>query len=136
MPASVSVELRVPPGFETSGEFRRLVDERVRAIESAAAAERRRTGRRVIGRRRVLRQHWNDHPASRAPRRGLSPRVACINKWARIEALQRNKRWLDWYADSRTRHATGEKGVVFPSGTYWLARHSAVKVAPSDYRPG
>ena len=133
--AVVSLELSVPPGFANRAEFRRLVDERVAAIEVAAAEKRRDKSRRVLGSKAVLAQPWNDRPDSHEPRRELSPRVACRNKWARIEALKRNKHWLDAYATCRARHAAGDRRVVFPPGTYWLARQSAVKVAPWTERP-
>jgi len=39
----------------------------------------------------VLAQSWHDCAVSLEPRRNLRPRVATRSKWARIEALLRNR---------------------------------------------
>ena len=70
----------------------RMLRDRVQAVEAECVAERQRTGRRVRGRRAVLAQSWRSQPASHEPRRKLRPRVAAPSKWARIDALLRN-RW-------------------------------------------
>ena len=75
-------------------------------------------------------QRWNDSPNTREPRRGLSPRVACRNKWARIEALQRNKAFLDQYRAARADHLAGRE-ALFPPGTWWLCRFAGLKCAES-----
>jgi hypothetical protein len=76
----------------------------------------------------VLRQHWSHRPNTREPRRGLSPRVACRNKWARIEALQRNQAFLDHYRGARADHLAG-RDALFPPGTWWLCRFAGLKSA-------
>ena len=93
-----------------------------------AARERQATGRRVVGRRGVLRQSWRDSPMSREPRRGLRPRIASRNMWLRIAALQRNKEWQAEYRSARALMLAGFD-VEFPHGTYWLRRFANVRVA-------
>ena len=90
-------------------------------------AERARTGRRVLGRRAVLAQSWRDSPASREPRRNLRPNVAGRCKWARIEALLRNRAFAIEYASARNRWRNG-MAAGFPPGTYWLQRFASVPV--------
>ena len=136
LPHVVSLELSVPRGFVGRAEFRRRVDEQIAVVAIAATEKRRGSRRHVLGSKAVLAQPWSQRPDSQEPRRQLSPRVACRSKWARIEALQRNKQWLDAYAACRARYVAGDRRVVFPAGTYWLARQSAVKVAPWAERPG
>ena len=63
-----------------------------------------------------------------SPRRGLSPRVACKNTWARIEALQRNQAFIDRYREARADHLAGRE-AIFPAGTWWLHRFAGVKCA-------
>ena len=58
----------------------------------------------------------------------LSPRVACRNKWARIEALQRNQAFLDQYRGARADHLAG-RDALFPPGTWWLCRFAGLKSA-------
>ena len=60
----------------------------------------------------VLSQHWNSRPGTREQRRGLSPRVACKNTWAKIEALQRNQVFIDRYRDARADHLAGRKAIL------------------------
>ena len=121
LPLSIAAELG--PAAAVLSELR----DRVRAVELERAAERGRTGRRVLGRRAVLAQSWRDHPTSVEPRRNLRPRVASRSKWARIEALLRNRAFATEYASARERWRNGIP-AVFPSGTYWLQRFVSVPV--------
>jgi hypothetical protein len=98
-------------------------------VEEEQAAARRRTGTRVLGRRAVLRQSWRDRPASLEPRRGLRPRLAARSKWTRIEALRRDRQFLEDYRASRTDWLAGVD-TTFPYGTYWLRRFANVPIAP------
>ena len=66
-------------------------------------------------------------PASVEPRRNLRPRVASRSKWARIEALLRNRAFVIEYASAREGWRDGVP-AVFPPGTYWLQRFAAVRV--------
>jgi hypothetical protein len=99
----------------------------VRAVDLERAAERRRTDGRVLGRRAVLAQSWRDGPASSEPRRNLRPRVATRSKWARLEALLRNRLFAVEYASARERWRDGA-AAAFPPGTYWLQRFASVPV--------
>jgi putative transposase len=133
MPEVVTLSFARPAGFQelSDGEFGALVNERVRQVEEAAARERARTGRQVLGRKAVLSQHWNSRPASREPRRNLDPRVAARNKWSRIEALLRNKAFRDAYAAARASFLGGVRDVLFPPGTYWLRRFASALCVPA-----
>jgi putative transposase len=93
-----------------------------------AAEERLEKAIKLVGRKAVLRQHWSHRPNTREPRRGLSPRVACRNKWARIEALQRNRAFVDQYRGARADHLAGRE-ALFPAGTWWLCRYAGLKSA-------
>jgi hypothetical protein len=53
--------------------------------------------------------------------------VASRNKWARIEALLRNRAFVIEYASARDRWRNGIP-AVFPPGTYWLKRFASVPV--------
>ena len=82
----------------------------------------------MYGRRAVLQQSCWARPASAGPRRNLRPRIAARNKWARIEALQRNQDFIQDYTAARAAWRGGDK-VTFPPGTYWLRRHAHVLIA-------
>jgi putative transposase len=132
MPETATLKFARPPGFEELSRqaFVELVSERVRVVEEVAAAERRRTGTSIVGRRAVLDQKPTDRPGGREPRRELNPRVAARNKWSRIEALMRNRAFRDAYAAARAAFAAGVRDVVFPAGTYWLRRFTRAVCEP------
>ena len=124
MPESVRLVFAKPKGLEqlSAPEFAALVLERVGQVEEVAAVQRRRKGTLVLGRKAVLEQRWNGRPASREPRRELSPRVAARSEWSRIEAILRNKAFRDAYLRARAMFINGVRDVLFPAGTYWLRR--------------
>jgi hypothetical protein len=127
MPEVIEMPLTLPAELGEAAAVLSEVLERVRAVEHEHETERLRTGRRVQGRRAVLEQSWRDQPATWAPRRNLRPSVATRSKWARIEALLRNRAFAMDYASARERWRDGA-AAVFPPGTYWLQRFAAVPV--------
>jgi putative transposase len=132
MPEVVSLSFTRPEGFEglSSAAFAALVLERLRIVEDTSAAERRRNGGQVIGRRGVLAQRWSARPSSREPRRQLNPRVAAQSKWSRIEALLRNRVFRAAYEAARAAFAAGIREIIFPAGTYWMRRFTRAVCAP------
>lgn len=129
MPAEVTLRLVIPPELGDPAEVRRILRTRVDKIEKHFHALRARTGRRILGRQRVLRQSWRDSPTSHEPRRNLRPRIAARNTWARIEALLRDRQFERDYAAARAAWLAGDP-AVFPAGTYWLRKFAGVNVAP------
>jgi len=127
MADALELTLTIPPELGPAAEVVSELRDRVRAIERDRAAERQRTGRRILGRRGVLSQSWQDQPGSHEPRRNLRPRLATPNRWARIEALLRNRAFVVEYADARARWQDGA-AAVFPPGTYWLQRFASVPI--------
>jgi putative transposase len=128
MPAKVSIELRFPDELGDHDTLCAELESMVRDIERKAAEKRRRDGTRILGRAAVLKQSWKQSPETIEPRRAMSPRVAAINMWARIEALARNKAFARAYATALSLWRAGAD-VVFPAGTYWLKRFASVRVA-------
>jgi hypothetical protein len=128
LPEELELTLGLPPELGDADEILATIRRRVAEVEAEAAAERARTGARVLGRRAIRQQSWRDRPRTHEPRFGLRPTVAARNKWARIEALQRNRAFLDAYRDARARWLTGAR-AIFPPGTYYLRRFAAVPVA-------
>jgi putative transposase len=127
MPDALELSLTIPAELGPIADVLSELRDRVRAVELERAAERARTGRRVLGRRAVCAQSWRDCPASVEPRRNLRPQAAGRSKWARIEALLRNRAFVLEYAMARDRWRNGI-AVMFPPGTYWLQRFASVPV--------
>src|SRR5262245_32110092 len=132
LPPAASLSLARPPVFEglSHAEFADLLRRRVLEAQERVRGNRVSRGIRVLGRKAVLGQHWNDRPRSLEPRRRLSPRVACRSRWARIETLRRNKAWHAAYVDARERWLAGDREVLFPAGVWQLYRHSGVRCEP------
>jgi putative transposase len=130
LPYSVQLSLCRGPGFEhvSHAEYAELVRAQVARAVDDAVAERREQGISLVGRKAVLRQPWSHSPNTHEPRRALSPRVACMNKWARIEALQRNQTFIDLYRAARADHLAGQD-AIFPPGSWWLCRFAGLKRA-------
>jgi putative transposase len=130
MPTEVELVLGLPDHVEGKEAFLATLRRRIEQVEDELEQERLRTGRGIVGRRRVLRAHPEDSPTSHEPRRGMRPRVAARNKWLRIMTLQRNKEWQLEYRDARAKWLLGLP-VEFPPGTYWLRRFAGVTVRDS-----
>ncbi len=127
MPSTVELRLGLPTHFEGKDVFLAELRRRIDAAQDEFERERRRAGRGVLGRKRILRTSWQAAPTSLEPRRELRPRVAARNKWLRMMALQRNKEWQLEYRRARTQWLLGIP-TTFPVGTYWLRRFAGVLV--------
>lgn len=126
------VELRiVRPRLSSELDARRF-DERlaqaVREREAKAKTELRKQHRRFLGEVRLRRQRWRARPDSYDERFDKTPKVASRSKWARIAALQRNRKWEAAYGHAFDARMRGED-VAFPYGTYALRRFAGVRVA-------
>jgi hypothetical protein len=128
MPEVVSLTIARPHGFQDLGqsEWTSLITERVRAKEAEHRERRAAKGITVLGRNRILEQSPFHCPESHAPRFQMSPRVAAKSKWARIEALMRNRGFISKYRDAFRGHMAGLANIVFPFGTYWMNKFGKV----------
>ncbi len=131
MPAVAQLKLVRPPAFKdlNDEEFVALLQEALDKREAEIRAEAKAKGIRFLGLRRLRRQRHTDSPRSREPRRKLRPRVAAINKWRRIEALGRLKKFIQDYREAWLMWKQGLPNVIFPRGTFALAGHASVVCA-------
>ena len=133
MPEEVRLKFVRPKGFEhlSQEEWADVIRREVRVEEERAAEKRRRKGQRVRGRKAVLRQNPFGKPKSREPRRKLSPRVACKNKWRRIDALKKLAVFARQYREALAAFKGGDRDVIFPAGTWKLHRELGVARHPA-----
>jgi len=129
LPERITLQIERPPGFDhlSHSEWRTLLADRIQGVEAVTRERRQSEGRRVMGRAAVLKQRPTDRPQSHETRRQLDPRVASVNKWARIEAIQRSKAFLAAYRVARELWKSGA-AAIFPAGTYWLRKFAGVSV--------
>ncbi len=59
----------------------------------------------------------------------LNPRIACRDKWKRIETLGRLGEFLRAYRAAFREWVRGRRNVIFPAGTYKLRILGAVACA-------
>ena len=128
-PARATLELVAAPIGVDAAHVTNIVEHKVTAREATKRAEMHARGQRFLGRARVLAQRHTQRPASYRRKRGLSPRIATRNKWARIEAMQRCKVFVAQYREAWKAWAAGVRDVVFPVGTYLMAQRFDVAVA-------
>lgn len=131
MPESVTCQFQRPPGFTdwSAERWALAIEERVDTLERQIAAELRRTGRFVMGRKNVVRQSWNARPMTRERRGRKVPIIAAKSKWARVEALQRNKAFLVAYRRARVAFMEGTEPIPFPPGTYFRNKPKVLSAA-------
>jgi putative transposase len=134
MPAQVEARFEIPDVLGDRDEIVERVRTGIAMVEEACARERARTNRCVVGRRRILRQWWQDNPQSPEPRRKLRPRVAARCPWARMQALQRNATFQSKYRAARDLWREG-KPATFPAGTYWLRVYANVPIEDTSPAP-
>jgi REP element-mobilizing transposase RayT len=120
MPERATLALVAPPAFPSASEFRRALSTALLSLEDALAAERHSKGGGFIGATRVLAQRPTARPLSSEPGGTLNPRVACRDKWKRIEALGRLAEFLRSYREAWRAWRSGAPSVVFPAGTYQI----------------
>ena len=77
----------------------------------------------------MLAQKPHACPASGAPRRTLNPRVACRNKWGRIEALLRLTEFARAYREALACWREGMRDACFPPGTWAMRVHHGAPCA-------
>jgi putative transposase len=131
MPPAATLQLHPPPGVENDASFVDTLLDLLRCAEDEAAAKLEAEGRSFMGVDRVLAQSPHAHPAPGEPRRALSPRVACRNKWKRIETLLRLVEFRRAYRDALAAWTGGVRDVVFPAGTWLMRVQHGVSCAPA-----
>jgi REP element-mobilizing transposase RayT len=126
LPERVRLAITRPPGFDDLSDegFRALLAERVAARVTELHERRAREGKSGwLGVDAILAQHPDDSPGSAWPDGSLNPRVACRDKWRRIELLESEVAFWAEHAEARARFRAGERDVLFPEGTWWMRVH-------------
>ena len=131
MPEYIDVYFRIPARFGDPTPIIAEIVRRVTAIEEAEIAKRKITGIPVMGRNKVMRRNPFDSPTKPKKKRDFKPAIAAKKRQTRFEAIDRLKVFRREYRRARLEHLAGLP-AVFPHGTYWLARHCAVAVAPAE----
>lgn len=129
LPDEVRFRLAVPPQFKDMGRkaYAKLLGERLLERYDELCLARRSAKlayeRKVLGAKAVQRQHWSDSPKPETPEGELNPRLACKDKWKRIERKQAKaefwQRHQECYVDYFKKR---KRKTRFPIGTYAAVR--------------
>jgi len=84
-------------------------------------------GRKFAGPRKVKQQSAFGMPSSPRGLGKLCPRVACKDKWRRIEVLGQLTAFLADYRVALAEYLAGKRRVEFPAGTYLMRVRHGVK---------
>ncbi|HEY0711840.1 MAG TPA: hypothetical protein VGF45_04145 [Polyangia bacterium] len=131
MPATVQLRCHRIPGLKdvAADAYARTLIEGIRQVELTASAERKRTGRTLLGRKAVLAQPPENRPGSVEVKRPIRAKVSSALPHLLAEAIDRLKSFRNAYAASREAWLRSEK-TTFPLGTWWLSRFAAVDCEP------
>jgi len=130
LPDCVALNITRPGAVRDSDEaFARLVESRLIAKETQVRANLANQQRKFLGKRDVLEQSIYERPKNPEPRRRLNPRVACRDKWNRIEALKKYQEFLKQYRLALRSFCEGLRDALFPRGTYWMRVHFHARCA-------
>jgi len=122
LPDQLNLTLSPPPIGVQEQRCDDVVKAAVSARERQLREQAKAKGRKFMGAKAVTAQNIYGSPTTLAPKRGISPRVACRDKWRRIEVLARLARFTLIYKEKRKEFLLGVAGVLFPVGTYQMAR--------------
>ncbi len=131
MPQRVVLRVEAPEGWP-GGVAAWVAAVRAGVEKCAALARERRiaAGRRVVGRKALMRASHRQVASLPEPRRERVPEVACGSAERRELEVAALRSFRAAYAAARLRWSAGERDVVFPFGTYQLRVEHAVVCAP------
>ena len=109
-------------------ELKKLIKDR----EHALAEERASSGKRILGKEAVNRQRIDATPSSKDKPSSITPRLACRDKWRKIEILQLMKSFLSAYKQAWEQYKAGEVGVQFPLGSYKMGLINHAVIGEAD----
>ena len=132
MPEVLTLEISAPPaGQAAPEEYWRRVTEAADATEAEARQKMAREKRRFLGVKAIMRQSIYDSPKTPAPRRRLSPLIACKDLAQRVLELAMCREWLRAYREALRAWRRADRDAIFPPGTYGMRAWHAARCAES-----
>ncbi len=129
MPASVAFRFEVPAAFkEDSAGYVQRFETALREREWEHRKERRAAGRSVMGAGRCRAAVLGQRSRSYEQWFQLRPTIAAKMKAERMAALQALRAFRDSYREALGVWRSGNHGVTFPVGTWWMCRFAGAAV--------
>jgi len=128
-PDELRLRITPPPAWSGSeDEWHSFLAVRVAERERELAAERRREGRAVLGRVRVLQRDPFDGPREEEVEKKGNPVLAAGGDTVLLMKAKAALRWwLDCYRSCRRRW-TEDKSAGFPMGTWWVVQYAGARI--------
>lgn len=132
-PMTAELTFARPPGYDglSNDELAAIIKLAVETREAKFRLEHDAKKLPFLGREKVLAQSRYASPSTKETRFGISPRIACHDKWKRIERLELRQQWEPIYSQIRDKWIAGESDVLFPYGTYKLRVEQGVPCMPA-----
>ncbi|HEX3528802.1 MAG TPA: hypothetical protein VH988_17210 [Thermoanaerobaculia bacterium] len=97
-------------------EQKEKVAELVREIEEEAAAQGSATGKSVLGRAAILKQHPHEWP--NRPKKSYAPLVHAISRKVRRDLYEGYRAFVAAYREAAEKLRVGDRAVIFPAGSF------------------
>ena len=95
---------------------KKKIAELVREIEEEAAAQRAATGKPVLGRAAILKQHPHERP--NRPKKSFAPLVHAASRKVRRELYEGYRAFAAAYREAAEKLRGGDHAVIFPAGCF------------------
>jgi len=101
--------------LSSEGQKEKIAD-LVREIEEEAAAQRAATGKTVLGRAAILKQHPHQRP--NRPKKSYAPLVHAASRKVRRELYEGYRAFVAAYREAAEKLRAGDRAAIFPAGSF------------------
>jgi REP element-mobilizing transposase RayT len=129
MPKEAELTLTTPHAFLNmrGDDYMKDLRDAIREKEQTIQEEMNRKGQSFLGVAAIMRQKYTDRSHKTDPHGEISPRIACKDKWTRIEVLAKLTGFIVEYKEALEKWKAGKRDVLFPYGTYKMKIHAHVR---------
>ncbi len=129
LPDSLQLELTSPPIGVHENATDMLIQSATTKQEKGLRIQWQQSGKKFLGAASVKAQSIHNSPNGGTQQKRICPRVACKDKLLRIKLLLSLKAFTRAYKPLQKQFSQGEHSVVFPVGTYRMARFYGARCA-------
>jgi REP element-mobilizing transposase RayT len=128
-PATVELVIAPPPAASEMPAWNDALNAEVRLNVEAAHRSMRANGMTFLGAAAVKNASFLQRAKSYEDRRQIVPKIAAINREVRVVMLRTYRAFHGLYRAALDAWRTGDREVVFPHGTWWMADFHGAAVA-------
>ena len=106
----------MPNQADRSEEQKKKIADLIREIEEEAAAQRAATGKTVLGRAAVLKQHPHERP--NRSKKSYAPLVHAASRKVRLALYEGYRAFVAAYREAAGKLRAGDRAAIFPAGCF------------------